>query len=199
MSDAEDPRGDEPDGPQADEDWKAQVEAEKATADEETPGETEAAPDPLTETVAEDEKGASEPPPEADPPQLPPATFDILIVTLATQAMALLGQGGNPQTDQAMARHHIDLLAMLEEKTEGNRTKEETTLLANLLHELRMQCLRVESSGGADPSTADQEDADPSTADQEDADPSTADQEDADPSTADQEDAEASTGEPEAD
>ena len=43
VSDEEGPRGDEPDSPQADEDWKAQVEAEKTTADEETPGETEAA------------------------------------------------------------------------------------------------------------------------------------------------------------
>ena len=149
MSDGEDPRGDEPDSPQADEDWKAQVEAEKAAADEETPGETEPAPDPLTETATGNEEGASEQPPEADPPQLPPATFDILIVTLATQAMALLGQGGNPQTDLPLARHHIDLLSMLEEKTEGNRTEEETNLLVNLLHELRMQCVKVESSGSA--------------------------------------------------
>ena len=151
MSDEEDPRGDEQDGPEADEDWKAQVEAEKAAADEETPGETETEvdPDPLVETVAGDEEGAAEEPPEADPPQLPPATFEILIVTLATQAMALLGQGGSPQTDVLLARHHIDLLGMLEQKTEGNRTEEETNLLTNLLHELRMQCLKVESSGSA--------------------------------------------------
>ena len=157
MSDGEDPRGDEPDGPQADEDWKAQVEAEKSAVDEETPGETEAAPDPLTETAAGNEKGASEQPPEADPPQLPPATFDILIVTLATQAMALLGQEGNPQTDLPLARHHIDLLGMLEEKTEGNRTEEETNLLVNLLHELRMQCVKVESPGSTGPSATEPE------------------------------------------
>ena len=166
MSDEKGPREDEQDGPGADEDWKAQVEAEKAAADEgtpaeaeetpaeveETPAETEVDPDPLAETVAGDEEGAAEEPPEAAPPQLPPATFEILIVTLATQAMALLGQGGSPQTDVPLARHHIDLLGMLEQKTEGNRTEEEAKLLTNLLHELRMQCLKVESSGSAGPS-----------------------------------------------
>ena len=172
MSDGEDPRGDQPDSPRADEDWKAQVEAEKAAAEEDTPGQAEPAPDPVTETAAGEEKVAGEEPPQAEPLQLPPATFDILVVTLATQAMALLGQAGNSKTDLPLARHHIDLLAMLEEKTEGNRTEEETTLLANLLHELRMQCLRVESSGGTDPSPTDPKEADPEEADPEEADAS---------------------------
>ena len=88
--------------------------------------------------------------------QLPPATFDMLVFTMATQAMALLGQGVGSETNEPefnlpLARHHIDLLAMLEEKTEGNRTEEETALLSNLLHQLRLLCVSVESSGESDP------------------------------------------------
>ena len=90
------------------------------------------------------------------PMQLPPATFDMLVVTMATQAMALLGQGVGPEESEPafnlpLARHHIDLLAMLEEKTEGNRTEEETALLSNLLHQLRLLCVSVESSDQSDP------------------------------------------------
>jgi hypothetical protein len=80
----------------------------------------------------------------------------MLVVTMATQAMALLGQGVDPETNEPaanlpLARHHIDLLVMLEEKTEGNRTEEETVLLSNLLHQLRLLCVSVESSGESDP------------------------------------------------
>ena len=162
IPDEENPELNEPDKPQSDDDWKAQVEAEKAAAAKEPPQETE--PEPLaeeqteevTEEVTEEDPAAGTGQASPDPMQLPPATFDMLVVTMATQAMALLGQGVGSETNEPafnlpLARHHIDLLAMLEEKTEGNRTEEETALLSNLLHQLRLLCVSVESSGESDP------------------------------------------------
>ena len=163
IPDEDNPELNEPDKPQSDDDWKDQVEAEKAAAAEETPQETtepepvavEQSEEAVEEAVEEDlaaDTGSAPP----DPMQLPPATFDMLVVTMATQAMALLGQGVGPEDSEPafnlpLARHHIDLLAMLEEKTEGNRTEEETALLSNLLHQLRLLCVSVESSDQSDP------------------------------------------------
>ncbi len=45
---------------------------------------------------------------------------------------------GKPEVDLDQTRHFIDTLAMLQEKTKGNRTPEETAVLENLLHQLRM-------------------------------------------------------------
>jgi hypothetical protein len=64
--------------------------------------------------------------------------------------MVSLGQGGEAEgetnaADVGMARHCIDMLALLEEKTEGNRTDAETSMLANMLHQLRLLCLNIES------------------------------------------------------
>ena len=74
----------------------------------------------------------------------PPATFDFLIHTLFTQALMALGRIPNPITKQAhknlaTARHFVDTLAMLEQKTLGNLTDEERRLLEEVLHQLRMQ------------------------------------------------------------
>ena len=79
----------------------------------------------------------------ADHPQAPPATFEFLIHTLFTQALMALGRIPNPITKQSLrnpatAKHFIDTLAMLEEKTAGNLTSEERRLLEEIQHQLRM-------------------------------------------------------------
>lgn len=76
----------------------------------------------------------------------PPATFDFLVHTLFTQALMALGRIPNPITKQAhknlaTARHFVDTLAMLEEKTRGNLTDDERRLLDEVQHQLRMQIL----------------------------------------------------------
>jgi hypothetical protein len=75
--------------------------------------------------------------------KLPPPTLSFLITTLGTQAMVALGEVPNPITGKLerlpqQAKHFIDTLAMLEEKTEGNRAPEESAILRSLLHQLRM-------------------------------------------------------------
>ena len=76
----------------------------------------------------------------------PPATFDFLIHTLFTQALMALGRIPNPITNQthrnlATARHFVDMLTMLGEKTRGNLTDDERKLLEEMQHQLRMQIL----------------------------------------------------------
>ena len=131
---------DQPDTPQdkkifVDEDWKAQVEAEKEALNR------EAEKKPAGETPAVS--------PEEDHP-LPPPTLVDLAGSLAMQAMIALGLLANPLTGKAelrihQARHLIDTLDLLQKKTEGNRTAEETETFEHLLHELRLGFLAVQS------------------------------------------------------
>lgn len=116
-----------------DEDWKTQVQAEKKAAE-----------------TAKSEPDAAH---EAAGQGFPPATFSTLCSTLATQAIMALGQMPNPitneaQVDLAQAKHFIDTLGMLEEKTQGNLTPEESALLTNLLYEFRMAFVAVQSGAG---------------------------------------------------
>ena len=125
-----------------DEDWKSQVEAEKEELQRKQQ-EQEAAK-PATETEA----GTSQPADDADVP-LPPPSLEFLASSLGMQAMIAMGLVPNPLTGKPevhlhQAKHFIDTVAMLEEKTEGNRTPEETAALGNLLHELRMTFVAVQ-------------------------------------------------------
>jgi len=79
----------------------------------------------------------------------PVADFKFFITTLTLQASIALGQMANPTTqkiekDPTQAKFLIDTLDMLGEKTKGNLTKEEAELLENLLYELRVAYLAKE-------------------------------------------------------
>ena len=98
---------------------------------------------------AEAEKAAASP--ETAFP-LPPPTLGFLIGTLYLQGAMAMGLLPHPSTHKsesqpAQARHAIDLLAMLQEKTEGNRTPDETAELNGALHELRMAYVRLQNPG----------------------------------------------------
>lgn len=90
---------------------------------------------------------------ESDYP-LPPATFEFLTISLKTQAemhMGLLYFGDDadrPKPDLALARHTIDMLAMMQEKTRGNLTLEEQRLIDNSLTELRFRYIQLQEAGG---------------------------------------------------
>jgi len=78
--------------------------------------------------------------------------FKFFATTLAIQASIFLGILPNPVTNKkdeknlTQAKFIIDTLDMLKEKTKGNLTTEETTLLENVLYELKMQYI-AESEG----------------------------------------------------
>ncbi len=79
-------------------------------------------------------------PPET--PEIPPARFDILVQLLSSQAILALGlipdPQGNTEVRLPLARHFIDLLAVLETKTKSNLTGHESQMLERSLHELRV-------------------------------------------------------------
>lgn len=114
-----------------DDDWKSQVEKEK-------------------EELKQNQE--SDPGPEsADAMEMPPASFLVLISTLATQTMAALGMfpdptTGKPAVNRPIAKHMIDTLAMLQEKTKGNLTEEEEGHLRDGLHQLRMAYVSTQNS-----------------------------------------------------
>lgn len=147
-----------------DEDWKEQVEREKRDAkanagtpargaDERAGAETAAtSADEVARRHAAKTTGQEQPfgepagasgKGETPAYSLPPATLAFLVTTIGTQAMVALGELPSPLTGKVerqlpQAKHFIDTLTMLEEKTQGNRTPEESAILGNLLHQLRM-------------------------------------------------------------
>lgn len=79
---------------------------------------------------------------------LPEGNLAALISLLATQALFALGllqiKGQEERKpDLELAKYNIDMLQVLEEKSKGNLTKEEETVLTNTLNELRMGYVKV--------------------------------------------------------
>ncbi len=85
------------------------------------------------------------------PPILPPADFDFLIYSLRLQAelnLGILPMAEAGDADLELARHNIDLLAMLQDKTRGNLTDEESRELGRTLSELRMRFVQAKEQEG---------------------------------------------------
>jgi hypothetical protein len=80
---------------------------------------------------------------------LPPASFEFLILSLRAQTEMQLGlfhfgdDKEKPQPDFDLARHSIDMMNVLLEKTRGNLTLDEQRLLENSLTELRFRFIQA--------------------------------------------------------
>lgn len=79
----------------------------------------------------------------SDTAKVPPANFPVLVQLLASQAMLAMGKmklPGQPEmkVDLDAAKHFVDLLGVLEEKTKGNLATDEAAMLSAVAHELRM-------------------------------------------------------------
>ena len=114
-----------------DEDWKQEAQKEK-------------------EILAAQEEAEKKEKQQEEKPHgpLPEGNFAALISMLATQALFALGllqvKGQEERKpDLELAKYNIDMLQVLEEKTKGNLTKEEETVLSNTLNELRMGYVKV--------------------------------------------------------
>lgn len=76
-------------------------------------------------------------------------SFNALVISLASSAAVHFGDLGDPVTGEKQppnliaARHAIDLLSILEEKTKGNLTEEEQQVLKQVLVELRMRFVQL--------------------------------------------------------
>ncbi len=85
----------------------------------------------------------------ATPVEPPPGTgakidFPSYILSYYTQSLVLLGEVPNPYTnkkeeDLEAARHTVDILGMLKDKTKGNLTEDEEQLLESVLYEVRLK------------------------------------------------------------
>jgi hypothetical protein len=76
-----------------------------------------------------------------------------LFMMLATEAVIALGDAPDPATGQQQpelpqAAGVIDVLALLREKTEGNRSADETKLLDELIYDLQLRYVRATKSSG---------------------------------------------------
>jgi len=105
------------------------------------------------------EEKAQEPAPEKEKQQkqkaveeeklpLPEVNFNSLIFSLSSSAFFNLGEIADPQTGQKqkdlpMAKHSIDIIAMLQEKTKGNLNDEEAKFIDNILAELRIRYVKA--------------------------------------------------------
>lgn len=166
----------DPDAPKiiVDSDWKSQARAEKERLSGGPKPEPAARPGAPSPASGASPSGAGSPPPGGPTPRpaptgpaatagpdlppapapapgqqaLPPADFEELVRTLATQALMYLGGMEDPQTGRAVvaldvARLYVDLLAVLQEKTNGNLSTQEMSLLSGVLYELRMRYIEI--------------------------------------------------------
>lgn len=119
-----------------DTDWKSQAQAEKERL---ASAAKPAAP------VAGAAAGPDGPP--GVPGQRAPGEgvrFEDLVGLLTTQALSFMGAYPDPRTGQAvvsleLAKLHIDLLGVLEQKTKGNLAEAEQKMLTQTVHELRLE------------------------------------------------------------
>jgi hypothetical protein len=80
---------------------------------------------------------------------IPPASFEYLVATFRFQVEMQLGmlhfgeEKDRPEPNLDLARHFIDMLAMLQEKTRGNLSLEEQRLLDNSITELRFRFVQT--------------------------------------------------------
>lgn len=118
---------------QIDDDWKSAAAAEK-------------------EKLAAEVEGRPE---QGEYGPLPEPGFLEIVQILAMQAMVGLGgmrgpDGRDIQPNLEVAKHHIDLLSILEQKTEGKLEEQEKQVLNTTLYQLRMayvETMRMASGG----------------------------------------------------
>lgn len=116
-----------------DSDWKEQVAKEKETLANQTEAQSSG------DTVGEAKQDAA----DSAGSNLPPASFEVLVSMLFTQGMSSLGQIPMPgqeegRVDKPLAKHSIDTLEVLAEKTKGNLSDDESKMLTEATHALRM-------------------------------------------------------------
>jgi hypothetical protein len=86
----------------------------------------------------------SDQPAGADSGPFPAVDFHTFVLSLGSSALLHLGElehpdAGAPQKDLPLAKHTIDILVMLEQKTKGNLTAGEEKLMESLLYDLRLR------------------------------------------------------------
>jgi hypothetical protein len=104
--------------------------------------------DDTTRAAQNDTAKKAEPDQESQAPPLPEVNFSSLILSLSSSSLLHLGEVPDPQTgekkkDLALAKHSIDIIAMLKEKTQGNLTDDEQKFIESVLTDLRWRYVKA--------------------------------------------------------
>jgi hypothetical protein len=101
-------------------------------------------------------------PPEATPPEAGPRDasamgppgidFHTFVLSLGSSALLHLGElerpgAAGPEKNLPLAKHTIDILGMLQEKTRGNLSPAEDKLMESLLYDLRLKYVELKGKG----------------------------------------------------
>jgi len=112
-------------------------------------GSSEESAPPTPEPAVPPSTQASAPSSESSPP-MPPLTFSSFVFSLGTSSLMLMGESLDPQqpsppVNLPQAKEIIDILSMLEEKTKGNLSSEEASVIGDMLYTLRMKYVSATS------------------------------------------------------
>ena len=116
---------------------------DKRTFSSETGEAREEGPKEAEETKIKTEKDAA----ASEETQLPEINFATFVFSMSSSALLHFGEIPDPSTGKQqknlpMAKHTIDIISMLEEKTKGNLTNDEEQLIKNILYDLRMRYVK---------------------------------------------------------
>lgn len=112
-------------------------------------GGSDAAPPPASPPTQTPPVSASHAASSHEEPALP-VTFSSFVISLGSSSLMLMGERLDPQqqpmpVNLPQAKEIIDLLSVLEDKTKGNLTSEEQTVLRDMLYALRMKYVTLAS------------------------------------------------------
>ena len=84
----------------------------------------------------------------------PPLSFSSFVFSLGTSSLMLMGEALDPQqpappVNLPQAKEIVDILSLLEEKTKGNLSSEEASVLGDMLYTLRMKYVSLTSGKGS--------------------------------------------------
>ncbi|HBH29410.1 MAG: DUF1844 domain-containing protein [Desulfofustis sp. PB-SRB1] len=79
---------------------------------------------------------------------MPEVTFSTFVMSLNTSALFHLGEIPDPRTGAKtveidLARHAIDTLTVLQQKTKGNLSEDEEQLLNNILYDVKLRFVKA--------------------------------------------------------
>lgn len=90
------------------------------------------------------EYGAGDNAEERDEQPMPMVTFSTFVLSIASSALVHLGEVPDPESGElkrnlVVAKHNIDILSMLKDKSAGNLDADEMRLIDSVLYELRLK------------------------------------------------------------
>jgi len=112
----------------------------------ESPGTPNSAPG----SAARKQAAASEPSAPAQAGHALPVTFSSFVISLGSSSLMLMGEQLDPgqpplPVNLPQAKEMIDVLSMLEDKTKGNLSPDEQTVLRDMLYAIRMKYVTLAS------------------------------------------------------